>query len=166
MAMLATVTQTQPAIFGQPATFMLAVQNTGGSAVNVTSIQPQVTLPTGAPATSFNLSGPYAPPGTSVAQVGGSQFNVQVGAGSTVNFPFQVSFFGPAVAGGPGAPSPTYLVGANCAASDGSIFGPGAIQANLSRPIFGRAPGAPPNPAPAVGGQVNFSTPSNSGLAL
>lgn len=166
MAMIATLAQTAPAIMGQPATFVMAVNNTGASAVNVTGIQPFATLPNGTPATSVTVGQPFAPAGTNVAQVGGAQFNVQVGASGTVYFTFGAQFFGPAVVGTPVTPSPTYLVGANCIASDGTVFAPVPLQAVLSRPVFGRSPGSPPNSAPSLYGQLNFSTPSNSALGL
>lgn len=163
MALTAVLTQTSQANMGTPTNFTLAITNPSGAAINVTSIQPKVTTPSGAVA-SCQVSGPYAFPGVSVPQVGGSQFNVQVDAAATVYFAFQVAFTGAALSG-TGAATPTFTVGADCLGSDGAAFSPGGIVVNLSRPVFGLSPGAPPNKSPNVGG-VDFSTPVNSGLAL
>jgi hypothetical protein len=166
MAMSATLSRTSSAINGQPTNFVLAVSNSGGSPVNVESIQPIVTTSDGRPTTACAISGPYAPVGFGQAQVNGSQFNVQVPAAGTVNFLFQVTFFGPQVAGMPATPNPVYLVNANISASDDTLFSPGSpLLIALANPTWGR-PGAPPPSPPVAPGGLDFSTPINSGLLL
>lgn len=164
MAMTATLSQRLPAIFGQDTDFVLTVSNSGASAVNVTSIQPIVTTAAGGPAPGCNISGPYAAPGVATAQVFGSQFNVQVGASASVAFVFSVQFFGPAIGGVPSTPLSQFTVGATCAASDASVFGPVPLNLVLNRPNFG-AGSSPPNPAVSPG-QLNYSGAVNSALAL
>jgi hypothetical protein len=145
---------------------MLAVINPTGAAINVTSINPTVRTPSGV-AASANIVGPFASTTTSVPQVGGSQFNVQVPANSTVNFPFQISFFGTALAGsGPATPTPVFSVGCDCYGSDAATFSAPPLTVSLNRPNFGPPPGVPPNKAPVVPGGLDFSTPANSGLIL
>lgn len=166
MAMIATLAQTSPAILGMPCNFTLAIQNTGGSAVNVTSIQAFARTTAGLPAFGVNLSPVTAPPGTSLASaVGGTQFVVQVTAGATVYFTLRAQMFAPAIIGGKAMGTSVFQIGALCLASDGSVFSAPDLTIDLSLPVFGVSPGSPPNPPVSVG-QLNFSTPVNSGLGL
>ncbi len=165
MAMTAVLTQTSPALSGQPCQFILAVSNSGASTVTVQGIQPIVTGTDGVSLPPCNIDGPYAPIGSSTAVVGATQFNVPVLASATVYFPFLVQFFGPLIVGGGRAtPNNQFQVTANCIASDGTVFGPPPLNLALSEPVFG-AGGSPPNPAFVVG-QLNFAFRANSGLAL
>lgn len=165
MAMTSVLTQTNMATFGNPTNFLLAVSNSAVSAVNVYSISPTVKTPAGQPIVACAISGPVAPPGVGAAQVGGSQFNVQVGASSTVYFNFQVTFYGPAVAGATACPQGVFQVSADILASDGTMFTPPPIQVELNQPVWGLPPGIPPN-ATAVVSSLNFATPANSALTL
>ncbi len=153
--------------YGAPVDFMLAVGNTGGSAINVTSIQPTVSNSDGTIASAVSIAGPWASPGASTAQVYGSQFNVQVGAGSTVYFPFSLQFHMPAVGGGVAQPIPNFLVSATVTSTDGTtitVTQSAQLNVNVTMPVFGLPPGSPPNPAPSVYGQLDFAAPKNSGL--
>lgn len=168
MAMTATITQPRPAIAGQPTYFILNVANSGVSQVSVNSVQQRVTNPAGGnlPGMPFNL-GIVTAQGVSpsVPQQGGSQFNVPVPGGGSVNFSFTIQFYGPLVTGTATQPQSQFLVSADIMTSDGSVFNPvPAPIIDLNTPIWGQ-PGSPPNIVPLTG-QLNFSTLANSGLAL
>jgi len=165
MAMTAVLTQTSMAIFGSVTNFVLAISNSAGVPVNVLSVTPTVKTPAGLPTTAHNISGPVSPPGVGAAQVDGSQFNVQVPAGGTVYFNFHVSFFGPAVSGVPAMPQSIFQVGADCYASDGSVFTPPPLQVELNQPTWGQPGGSPPNAAAFVP-SLNFSVPANAFYAM
>lgn len=167
MAMTATLAQATNALMGAPTTFVLVVSNSGASQVNVNSIQPIITNPGGQPLPSLPCNvGAIVAPGSqpSVAQVGGSQFNVPVASAGSTTFTFQLQFFGQAINGTPSAAAQSFLVGATVQSSDGSVFGPVPFTVNLNSPIFGQ-PGSPPNLVP-IAGQLIFDAPVASPLAL
>lgn len=166
MTMTAVIRKPQHAVFGQPTNFTLTVSNSGASPVNVNSISISVTNPDGTLATACTVGPVVTPTGTGLAAVGGYQFNVQVPNAGSYTFPFDAQFFGSGIAGSPALPQPTFVVSANILDSTGTTFSPPQLSVNLNRPVFGRAPGAPPNQLPSVYGAVNFSTPANSGLLL
>jgi hypothetical protein len=169
MAMTATLVQTETAILSSGGTtFVLTVANSSGSQVNVNSIQPTITtqngLPLG-PSLPCNIGAIVAPGSQpSVAQVGGSQFNVPVPATGSTIFTFNIQFFGPAINGGPTQPSSVFLVAATVQSSDGSVFSSNALIVDLNTPVWGQF-GSPPNLVP-VPGQLIFSTVANGGLAM
>lgn len=163
MALTAALTQVNQANFGNVTNFTLAVSNSGSDAVNVTGISPWARTPSGV-AAPCNLVGPQVFPGVSVPQVGGSQFNVQIPGLGTVYFGFSGSFFGPGIKGGPTQPQNVFSVGCDLTASDGTSFSAGSLLVALNSPTFGKG-SQPPNPAVSVG-QLNYSSPANSGLGL
>lgn len=165
MAMSALLTQQYQANFGSPTNFTAAITNTSGATVNVNSIQPMATEKNGARAACCNFGTVAAPPGTSIAQVGGSQFNVAVLAGATVYFQFSASFFGGAVAGATALGNNVYLVSVMCQSSDGSVFQSPSLSVELNQPQFGLSPGSPPN-APVVITSLNFAVPANTAFTL
>lgn len=166
MAMTSTLTQSQTAQMGMPTNFVVAITNGGAGTVVVKSVTPTVTRPDGVRFDACAISPLMASPSLSSALVGASQFNVSVTAGATVYFSFSVCFFGPAISGGPTAPNMQFLVDCFCSYDDATSSGClSAKLVNLNQPQFGPAPGAPPNPAPAIG-QLDFQTPASSALAL
>lgn len=163
MALTAALTQVNQANFGNPTTFTLAVSNSGTDAVNVTGIAPWARARRG-PHAPVNIMTPQVFPGVSVPQVGGSQFNVQVPGSGTVYFSFGACFYGPGIKGGPTQPQDVFMVGCDLNASDGTSFSAGSLMVALNSPSFG--PGSqPPNPT-VLTGQLNYSSPANSGLGL
>ena len=159
MAVTSTLTQVAAAQMGVPTTFVLAVTNGGASAVTVTSVLPVVRRPDGLPFGACRV-GQVAAAG----QVGpNSQYNVSVGASSTTYFSFQVSFYGPVIEGSPTQPSMAYVVDCVCAYSD-NTSSTSPLEGQINAPAFGE-PGTPPDPVPLIG-QLNFSSPVNSGLLL
>lgn len=118
MAMSATIAlSSATAKINQVITATLTISNSGGSPVNVTSIQPVLKL-TGAPSNDF----PAANAG--VASLGPGE-NVTVPAGGTLVMPFGAVFFA-------SSGSTTYDVGAVCQSNDGSIFSPTAATVTIS----------------------------------
>lgn len=166
MAMTSTLTQSQTAQMGLPTNFVLAITNGGGAAVVVKSITPTVTRADGVKYDGCAISQMMASPSLSSALVGASQFNVSISAGATTYFAFSICFYGPAISGGPTAPNQQFLVDCFCSYDDATSSGClSAKLVNLNQPQFGPAPGAPPNPVPAIG-QLDFQTPASSALAL
>jgi len=162
MAMSAALTQQYPATLGNETNFTLAISNSAGTAVTVNTIQAMVLNGTGAPLPTMPFA--IGQPVLSPAAGAGGTAGIVVNATSTVYVTFTVQFFGHVVTGGPATPSNVFLVGANLASSDGSVFSPGALTVALSSPTLGQ-PGSPPDPLPAIG-QLIFSTPATSGLTL
>lgn len=167
MAMTSTITQSQSAQMGSPTTFVVAVINGGGGQVKIQSMQPTVKKPDGTLYTACTIGPLIATAQLGVAVVGGSQFNVPVAGSATVYFSFQVVFFGPAILGGPTQPSQTYLVDCINSYDDNTTSGClSPILGNLNQPSGGVVGGgSPPNPTVLIG-QLNYSSPLNSGLAL
>lgn len=148
---------------GNPCTFTLAITNGGGAAVNIYSIQPQIKRPDGQLHTGHKVGVVAVSPQLAAANTGANQFNVPVNASATVYFTFDVVFYGPVITGGPTQPSMAYVVDCLCSYSDGTSSGClSPIQGSVNSPQFGTA-GSPPDPVPLVG-QLNFSTPLNTGL--
>lgn len=162
MPMSAVLTQTGPATFmGTP--YNLAITNSGGTPLNLVSMQPMLQNPSGAPSSApYYVSQPYAVVG---GGAGGNGLGLQVPAGGTVNVPFEIQLFAHVVTGGPATPVQTYLVTANLQMSDGTVFVPVTpAYLFLASPTLGQ-PGSPPDIVPSPG-QLVFSAPSVSALAL
>lgn len=154
MAMTSVLTLSQPAQMGTPANFMVAITNGGVSTVTIQSIKPVVKRADGSIGVACNI-GVVRPNPTA-----------DVGAAATLYFPFSISFFGPAISGGPTQPSQTFMVDCVMTYSDGTASGClSPLLVNLNQPQFGQAPGAPPNPVPVIG-QLDFQSPFASALAL
>lgn len=121
MAMSATITASlSTVLINQPTNLIINIANSGGSAVNVTGIQPTV-IPTGATNASAGVGVPAISAGIPVS----------VPASGSLNFPFSVVFFAPST--GPiGAGNGTYSVGAVCESSDGSVFSPTAVTITVN----------------------------------
>lgn len=103
----------------------LTVSNSGGSTVNVTSIDPTASQ-TSAVAAALACS----PVGfqTSLSGSGGPKVSVPVaGSGSTI-FVFSYKFFAPSTN------SSTYSCSAVIASDDGSVFAPSAATVTVNKP--------------------------------
>lgn len=161
MATYAAIFQQAPALMGTPTNFTVTIYNTGGSQVNILSIQPLCQTPGGGLATSVNIGEIAVPPQLGLAQVGGSQFNVPVTGGTNVSFGFQASFFGPNVAGVPAGPSNQYSMSAIVSMSDGTSFQTPALTLAINTP----SNASPPNPSSTVGA-LQFFNPLNSAFPL
>lgn len=181
MTMTAVLTQSAPAMMGQACTFVVAVKNSGASQVELLSMAPVVTsaalAPGGSlintqalpvawqPSTACTIGPIVAPIGLGNAQVGGSQFNVPVGAGATVYFSFQVSFFGPGIQGSPAQPKAGFLITVECSADDGTSFIAPPLDVQLNMPQLGQQMAPQSQLIPPVG-SLQFSTKANSALML
>jgi hypothetical protein len=164
MTMTASLVQAQTAQMGMGTPYVLTVSNSSGSPVNVNSILVVITTPSGNTNVSAVTSGPFPTVGQGIAQVGGSQWNVQVPANGSYNFSFGVIFFGPATSTYLAAPAQQYLVSANVQTSDGAVFTPPPVMTAVNQPQLGviNAPNyTAPNP-----GQLVFQYPSQSSLTL
>lgn len=163
MAIVPTIIQSLPAVFGQDTPFVLSVQNTGGSAVVINTAQVGVNSPSAVPSTAlpYNL-GAIVP---SLASGAGGSVATNIPGNSTAYFSFGIQFFGHAFGGGLAKPVYQFQVGATVTDSNGVNYPATAIDVNLNRPIYGVLPGGPPGPAPLVG-QLDFSVPYTSSLSL
>lgn len=155
MATVVAVSQTSPAVFGEPVSFVVSIQNTAGTPITLTSVQPQVLNMDGTPATAYTLGSVAVPPA----------FSTSIGASSTVYLPFTATFYGQAVMGGPASPSCRWLVTATAVTTDGATTAQQRVV-GLNQPIFGLSPGSPPNAATASPGGLQFSNPANSAFFL
>lgn len=129
MAMSATISLSPTTVqVNQQVNATLTVSNSGGSAVNVTSVVPTA-LFTGAPTYEDGQA-------VGVGQVNiGPGSNVSVSAGGSLVIPFSLNFFAPST-GLLSAGSGTFSVGAVINSSDGSIFSPTAATVTVNNITF------------------------------
>jgi hypothetical protein len=151
---------------GQATNFVLAIANNTGSNTNIQSIQPVVRKMDNTLFAGAQIGPLTASPELGLAQVGGNQFNVPITNGSTLYFGFSVAWPAPAIAGGPTQPPLSFMLDCITSTSDGSSFGCNSpLLVNVNQPLFGQAPGSPPNPSASVG-QLDFQAGANATLAL
>lgn len=126
MAMSATISVSpSTAKVNQEVVATLTVSNSGGSAVNVTSIDPSAFQTSiGAAAKACSPVG-YQ---TSLSGVAGPPIRVSVAASGSTIFVFSYKFFAPSTN------SSTYDVGAVVTSDDGSVFSPTAATVTVSNP--------------------------------
>lgn len=150
------LSQTQAAIYGQPATLMLTITNTSSTtAYSVQSVAVWATNTQGKPTASARLVSPRFPPNAVT----------DVAASGTMYLPISAQFFGQAVNGASSEAPENFLVTAQVTYSDGSTISCSPLAVTLADPIFGLLPGAPPNPSVTVS-SLQFLNPANSGLHL
>lgn len=125
MAMTASISLAQStATVNQDILATLTVSNSGGSAVNVTSINPTIVQTSGG---AGILSAASACDQNSLAQAG-PLTSVSVAAAGSTLFQFTVKAFAPSTNGS------TYSVGAIITSDDGSVFSPTAATVTVNRP--------------------------------
>lgn len=125
MAMTASLTVSpSTVIINQPIACSLTVSNSGGSAVNVLSIQPNAIVHASSPPNAVESAA------LGVVNLGPGAV-VSVPASGSVTYGFSVIFFAPST--GPiGAGSGTFDIGALVSASDGSNFTPTAQSVTVN----------------------------------
>lgn len=121
MALSATISLAQtPISFNQQSIALVTISNSGGSAVTVLTLQPQI-LATSAPSYQTNVNSRSS----SLPKGFGQQFSVP--ASGSVTVPFNYLIFSPQVAENGNLDQSietTYTVGCNIETSDGSLFAP------------------------------------------
>jgi hypothetical protein len=155
MATIITISQASVAQFGRPVTFMLGVQNTGASAVTISSMAVSVATQTGSPAAAARVEQP-------TIKINGS---AAIDASATKYIDFSGSFYGQVVTGIPSAANSNFTLTAAVTFTDGTTSFSSLFPVALANPVFGLNPGAPPNPTIVVP-SLALSTPANSGLHL
>lgn len=164
MAVSASVAIVGNAIVNQPVTVVVTLSNTGGSAVNVVSVQPVLR-----PGSHSSIISPiFVPVNQAIAETNGFQNTIQLPATTgTAYATFQVICPGPAVQTGQRQQGgPAYQVGADCALDDGTVFSAPLIPLPFAGVQFG-APELNPNaPSGSVGGELQFNSGQNSALVF
>jgi hypothetical protein len=168
-SLTATLSQPYQALVNQACQFTSIVTNPNTNADNITNIQPVVMGPNGTPIPpgSYYISPVQVTPEVAVAQLAGSQLNVQVtGSSGTQTFTFSVIFYGPVIPGSPTQPNMQFLVSVNYQAATNGGFVSGQVLVPVGQPQFGQAqwvqPAGASSPPPV--GSLQYNVPSNSNL--
>lgn len=156
MASYAILSQSPaPALYGNPARFMLAITNGSGGTVTVSSISIWATNVARQPTVSARTQNPTIGPNAVSS----------INDGSTLYVPVSATFYGQPAGGIPSAASENFLLFAQVMFTDGTTVAAVHLNVQLADPIWGLLPGSPPNPATVVS-SLQFSNPANSGLHL
>lgn len=153
MALIVSISQAQPAMFGQATDFVLSVQNTGASAATVAGMDLTVTNSSGQPQSSCNV----VPPTIAIGE------SSTIDASATLYFPFSASFYGQSVTGQPAPSVPRYLLTGSVLFSDDTVSASVPLPVTLTSPVYGSntSAGAPPNPTADIPA-MQFHNPANS----
>lgn len=169
MAMTAALTVVGNCIVNSPTTCTITISNSGGSAVNVTSIQPKVFLGDtviNPIAGAVSFSPIFVPVGQAIANTAGFQNSIQVGAGGSATVSFQLVVLGPVKDVGMAQGGPAFYVSADINSDDGSVFSPIPQALAVAKPQFGEPRPIPNASATQFGGALQFNQGGNSALAL
>lgn len=138
--MSATMVIASPNIIGgQKATATLTLTESGGTATNLVSVQPYITTGAGQLAGGARIG--TVANATTIAGYTGAAMTLGANSSTTINFEFVID--NPPIDGAPSEPYQTYLVGAVCQTSDGSVFSPQAQLVAITLPATGPSSSSP-----------------------